>query len=346
MTIRRRPLSAGLRAAAAIMLAAGAAGAAPPPPLPPAIAYADLADLADLAPMVLRAQLRRLVRVEPARAPGVRPGWGRFYVEAKTGAMLAGDGVAMESLRYLVDLPLDARGKPVTAANQRLGKQAVLLFAAPVPGRPGELRLVASDAQVPWDAASEAMLRAILTELVAPDAPAKVTGVREAIHVAGGLAGEGETQMFLATSDGSAASIAVTRRTGSAPVWGVSFSEVAEGGTPPARETLRWYRLACFLPRVDPGGGEPVRKRRGEGDGRSRLPAGDGGAGTLPAVAAIAAAGVATTDAAGLSRRPRLGRAAERQAPCPNRVPPLPQGLPPCALPWPASARSAAASSG
>lgn len=237
----------GWLAAFAALLLPDLALAADPPPPAPAVSYADLADLADSAPLVLRAQLRKLARVEPERASGVRPGRGRFYAEAKTAAMLAGEGVVMESLRYLVDLPLDARGKP-----PRLTKQAVLLFAAPVAGRPGELRLVTPDAQVLWDPASEASLRAILTELLAPDAPARITGVREAINVAGALAGEGETQMFLATRDGSAAAINVVRRSGAEPTWGVSFSEVAEGGSPPRRETLRWYRLACFLPPVLP----------------------------------------------------------------------------------------------
>ena len=234
-----------------------AAAPANAPPPAPAASYADLADLADSAPLVLRAQVRKLVRVEPARlatagAGRIRPGWGRFYVEAKTSALLAGNSVVGESLRYLADLPLDARGKPPA-----LNKKLVLLFASAVPGnpiRPGELRLVAPDGQVLWDAPSEEKLRAILAELLAADAPARITGLREVIHVAGNLAGEGETQMFLATRDGTAASINVVRRPRASPTWGVTFSEVAEAGAAPPRETLRWYRLACFLPPALPPG--------------------------------------------------------------------------------------------
>lgn len=244
-----RALPGGCLAMVALAAHAEARPATPPPQVPPAVTYADLADLADSAPLVLRAQLRKLAPVESQRAPGVRPGWGRFYAEAKTGALLAGNASVGESLRYLVDLPLDARGKPPA-----LNKKLVLLFAAPVAGRPGELRLVAPDAQVVWDAGSEAKLRAILTELVTADAPPRITGVREAIHVAGDLAGEGETQLFLSTRDGSAASIAVTRRSGAAPAWGVSFSEVLDNASQPPRESLRWYRLACFLPPALPPG--------------------------------------------------------------------------------------------
>ena len=211
--------------------------------------YADLADLAESAPLVARAQIRKLAQLGPERTNGVKPGWGRFYVEAKTTALLAGDGMLGESLRYLADIPLDWRGRP-----PKLKKTQVLLFARVVPGKPGELQLIAPDAQLPWDQTGENRLRAILTERLSPDAPARITGVREAIHVAGSLEGEGETQMFLGTGDGSAASITVTRRPDSAPVWGVSFSEVLEGGTPPPRDTLRWYRLACFLPPALPPG--------------------------------------------------------------------------------------------
>jgi hypothetical protein len=260
------PLSRScLAAMLSICLATGATAPASPAPAPvqpaPVATYADLADLADSAPLVLRAELRKLIRIEPAQARGVRPGWGRFYAEARTGALLAGDAVVAEKLRYLVDLPLDPRGKPPP-----LTKRQVLLFASAVANRPDELRLIAPDAQLLWDAASEARLRAILAELLSPGAPVRITGLREAIHVPGNLAGEGETQIFLATADQSAAAITVQHRTGLPATWGVSFSEVVEGGTPPARETLRWYRLACFLPPALPPGtnlseGEPARQR-------------------------------------------------------------------------------------
>lgn len=220
-----------------------AAPVAPPP------SYADLADLADGAPLVVRAQPRKVIPVEPARAQGVRAGWGRFYVEARTEAVIFGATGLGQQLRYLVDLPLDAKGKPPT-----LKKKSVVLFARAVPGRPGELQLVARDAQLLWDPALDLRLRGVLGELNAPDAPRRVTGVREAIFVPGNLAGEGETQLFLATGDGEPAAITVNRRPGQPPRWSVSFSEVVgDAATAPARDTLAWYRLACFLPPVLPG---------------------------------------------------------------------------------------------
>ncbi|MFC0203477.1 hypothetical protein [Novosphingobium soli] len=218
------------------------------PPSPGEVTYADVADLADSAGLVVHAQVLKMARVEDARAPGLTPGHARFYIEARTKALLTGKAALGESIRYLVDLPLDAKGKA-----PKLRKQDVLLFARAVPGRPGELQLVRPTAQQAWTGAGEARLRSILQGLVAPEAPAKVTGVRELLYVPGNLAGQGETQIFLKTADGSAASITVRHEPGQPPAWGVSFSElVADAGRPPQRDTLEWYRLACFLPKTPP----------------------------------------------------------------------------------------------
>lgn len=216
----------------------------------PEVTYADVADLADSAGLVVHVQILKQTRVEDQRAPGLTPGHGRFYIEARTRALLVGKAPLGESVRYLVDLPLDAKGKA-----PKLKKQEVFLFARAVPGRPGELQLVKPTAQQAWTAAGEARLRTILKGLVSPDAPARITGVREMLFVPGNLAGQGETQIFLNTHDNSAASITVRHEQGQPPVWGVSFSElVADLGHPPQRDTLEWYRLACFLPRTPPPG--------------------------------------------------------------------------------------------
>jgi hypothetical protein len=248
-TIKRFAGRAALLAAATIATAVAAPACANAPTgAAPAATYADLADLADSSRLVLRAEVRKLAALEPGRARGVRPGWGRFYVEARTQALLAGTTPLGQSLRYLVDMPLDARGKPPAVK-----KKQVLLFARAASGPTGDLQLAAPDAQLLWTPEAEARLRSILTALAAPGAPHKVTGVREAIYVAGNLAGEGETQLFLDTADQSAASITVAHKAGAPATWGVSFSELAaQVGNPPQPETLAWYRLACFLPNVLP----------------------------------------------------------------------------------------------
>ncbi|WP_156840777.1 hypothetical protein [Novosphingobium aquimarinum] len=224
--------------------------AQPAAPVPSGPTYADLADLADSAPLVIKANVRKAIKVKNERAPGLRPGRARYYVEARTTALLSGASAIGESLAYLVDLPLDARGKAPS-----LKKQDVIIFARPVPGRPGELQLVKPDAQLFASQANEAKVREIITALLSPATPAKVTGVREIIFVPGTLAGEGETQMFLSTVDRSAASITVRHEPGRPPLWGVSFSElVADVSRPPERGTIEWYRLACFLPQMPPPG--------------------------------------------------------------------------------------------
>ncbi|NCP19396.1 MAG: hypothetical protein GW855_09605 [Erythrobacter sp.] len=213
------------------------------------VSDADLIDLADYADVVVRAKIRRQSEVAPERAPGLRPGYVRYYIEAETQNLIAGSTPLGENVRYLVDLPLDARGR-----QPKLRKQEVLLFARPVAGRPGELQLVAPDAQLLWSEALERRTRLILEQLVAPDAAPRITGVRDALSVAGTLTGESETQIFLDTIDDDPAAISVVRRPGMAPVWGVSFSEIVDQAVRvPEPGSLAFYRLACTLPRSLPG---------------------------------------------------------------------------------------------
>lgn len=239
------------------ILPALALGAAASAQSPPAIAgfvtkdltYADLVDLADFAPVVARFEVREAVTLKPDRAGPLRPGFARVYIKARTKALLIGEGLG-ESVGYLADVPLDPKGRV-----PKLKKREVLVFARPVAGRPGELQLVAPDAQQPWSPMLEGRTRAILTELVAPDAAPRVTGVREAMHVRGSLIDEGESQIFLATERGDTVSVTVLRRPGAAPAWGVALGEIVDqAARPPLRDTLTWYRLACFLPAAVPPG--------------------------------------------------------------------------------------------
>lgn len=227
----------------ALALAAPASAAEAPIPGDEA-SFADLADLADAAEIVVRARVKSQATLEPERARGLKPGHVRLYVEAETLALVSGAAPLGKSLRYLVDVPLDARGKV-----PKLKKREFLLFARTVPGRPAELQLVGPSAQLAWAPELEARLRPILAALVAADAPARVTGVRDALFVPGNLVGESETQIFLAAEDGAPVSLTVVRRPGMAPGWGVSWSEIVDqAARPPRRDTLEWYRLACFLP--------------------------------------------------------------------------------------------------
>lgn len=209
--------------------------------------YADLVDLALASPVVVRATIHRQSRLKPDESPGLTPGSARLYIEADTTALLIGPDLG-ESLRFLADVPTDAAGKV-----PKLAKTPVLVFGKVVPNRPGELQLTAADTMLPWSPALDSQIRAILTELIAPDAPPPITGVREALHVPGNLAGEGETQVFFATANARPVSISVVRRPGEPTRWGVSFGEIVDqAAQPPQPRTLAWYRLACSLPQTLP----------------------------------------------------------------------------------------------
>lgn len=215
----------------------------------PELTYADLADLALAAPVVAHLQVRRARPLRAEQAPGVPPGHRRFLVDAELIGLIRGAGGLPPRVRYLVDLPQEERGEPARLRR----KSQHLVFAAPVPGESNELRLIARDAQVPYTPAAADRLRSILMESVRPEAPPRIAGVGRAFHVPGALPGESETQVFLVTEERRPISLNILRRPDRRPQWSVALGEmVGSGAEPPARATLLWYRLACFLPRSLP----------------------------------------------------------------------------------------------
>ncbi len=215
--------------------------------------YADLADLAVAAPMAIHARIRKAAALKPEQAPGLAAGHVRFFIEADVVSLIRGSGPLAARISYLVDLPLAANGK----APKLKSKQPVLIFARPVASGTttdtGSVRLVAPDAQLAWDPATEARLRAILTELVKPGAPPAITGIANGFHVPGTLPGEGETQLFLNTATGEPVSLTVITAADGSRRWAAAFGEIVDGSAAvPRRDTLAWYRLACGLPKTLP----------------------------------------------------------------------------------------------
>lgn len=214
-----------------------AAESAPAPP------YPVIARLVLEAPLIVDATIRSAQSLKGMEATGVAAGMSRFYVEADVTALVRGASGLPSRIAYVVDLPLDARGRP-----QKLKKRRVLLFARAT-ANPAQVQLVDKGAQRDWTPALDTLTRRIATEAVAANAPPEVTGIGNAFHVAGALPGEGETQIFLKTRDNRPISLSVIRRSGERPRWAVAFSEVVdESATAPQRDTLAWYRLACTLP--------------------------------------------------------------------------------------------------
>lgn len=207
--------------------------------------YADLVGLVEASAVVAEVTVKDQATVPPERAPGLAGGRARLYLETQTQRVLKGPSALGESVSYLADVPLDPKGKP-----PKLKKQAFLVFANSVAGRLGELQLVAPDAQLPLDPATEGRVRTVIGQLAEPRVAPRITAVRDVISVAGNLAGESETQMFVDTVGGAPVSLTVLRRPGMDPSWGVSWSEIVDqAARPPERDTIAWYRLACSLPR-------------------------------------------------------------------------------------------------
>jgi hypothetical protein len=210
--------------------------------------YVATADLILAAPVVLDARIRSAARIKGAEAAGVAPGQARFYVEADVLALIRSAAPLPARVGYVVDVPLDARGRV-----PKLNKQRVLLFARTVPGQPMMLQLPRLDAQRSWSPELDALVRRIVRELVDPAAPPAVTGLGNAFHVPGTLPGEGETQIFVQTATGAPISLSILRRPGEQRRWAVALGEIVDDAAgPPPRDTLLWYRLACGLPRALP----------------------------------------------------------------------------------------------
>lgn len=233
----RISIAALVRAAAPVLLGLAVPAAA--------ATYADLAGLTLNSPVIVRATVAKAERLSPADAPGLAPGTARLLVRARvSAALLAPDAVPAE-LSYLVETPLDAKGKP-----PKLKDAGVLLFLRPGT-RLGEYALTSARAQLPDDPAAEATVRAVLGEM--RSGVPVVTGVASAFRVPGAIAGEAESQFFLSTAEKRPISLVVLTRPGQTRTVSLALGDViddAATGVKPA--TLLWYRLACFLPRTLP----------------------------------------------------------------------------------------------
>jgi hypothetical protein len=209
-------------------------------------AYADIADLVTIAPMILDAQIAKITPLLPEQSVGVPAHLQRALVDATVLALIRGTGGVTAQVRFLADIPKDAKGK-----IPKLKKKRLFIMASQVTGRPGEIRLVRPNALVEYSVANDNMVRAITKEAVLLDAPQKITGITSAFFTPGTVIGEGETQIFLATEKNQPLALSIRSQPGKAKIWAVSTSEVIdETGTAPQRFSLLWYRLACGLPKA------------------------------------------------------------------------------------------------
>ena len=211
----------------------------------PVITFADLADLSLASLLVGHIRIRKAQGLKADQSIGLLPGRKRYLITADLVSLILGDGGLSPRITFLADVAADSRGK-----QPKLGKAEMVVFAVPGSGPAGEVRLISPDAMIAATPNSLAKVRSILTQARAPDAPPALSGITDVYHVAGAVDGEGETQIFVQTKKNLPVSLSVVRASGQEPRWLVALSElVDEGAPPPARDTLLWYRLACFLPR-------------------------------------------------------------------------------------------------
>lgn len=208
-------------------------------------AYADVADLVVISPLIVDATIKTAAKIAPEQSVGVPANMQRMLVEADVLALIRGQSGVTPRVKFLLDLPKDAKGKV-----PKLKKQRLFLLGSTVAGRPGEIRLSRPNALIQWSAANDVLVRAITQETVQIDAPQRITGIASAFYSAGTVLGEGETQVFLKTEKDQPMSLSVLSRPGQDKRWAISTAEVIdESATAPLRHTLLWYRLACGLPR-------------------------------------------------------------------------------------------------
>ena len=207
--------------------------------------YADIADLVTISPLIIDVSIKNLQKVAPEQADGVPVTMQRMLVEADVLALIRGQGGITPRVRFVLDVPKDAKGK-----IPKLKKQRMFVLGSTVAGRVGEVRLARPNALILWSPTNDDMVRGITKEAVMVDAPPKVAGIISAFYSAGTIIGEGETQVFLKTERDQPISLSILSRPGQAKSWAVSTAEVIdESAVAPLKNTLLWYRLACGLPR-------------------------------------------------------------------------------------------------
>ncbi len=208
--------------------------------------YADIADLVVISPLIVDATVKKATKIPAEQAIGVPANLQRMLIIADVLALVRGnDGIAGQ-VRFLLDVPKDAKGK-----TAKLQKRRYFLLGSKAAGLTGTIRLSRPDAVIEWSAANDAMLRAITKEAVVIGAPQPIIGVTSAFHSPGTIIGEGETQIFVEAKGNQIYSLSVFSQPGSARRWAVSTGEVIdESASAPVKNSLLWYRLACGLPQM------------------------------------------------------------------------------------------------
>jgi len=228
------------RLVAASLAITVAAIAASPPILPGIAGYADLAVLTLDAPVIVHAHVTKAVALPAKTTQGVAAGAVRMHIDAALTDAILAPAVVPATIDYLADVPVTARGKPPL-----LKGADVLLFLR---RDGGQFQLNNARGQLGWSAAAEATVRKLLDEARSGKVPA-ITGIGNAFRVPGNVPEEAESQFFLTTADDKPVSLVVLTRPGEPQRLSLALGDVIdEAAAGVQHDTLRWYRLTCFLP--------------------------------------------------------------------------------------------------
>lgn len=249
--LRTRLLALALFAGLNLSPSAAPAQAPSSPPSRP-LAWTDWADLALSAPVVIAATATDVDRLSKRETADLSAGQGRVLVRAALTAALKAPGVLPAEAAWHWEGAVDRRGRPPFAK-----KDPVIVFGQPLTGGGNPavqpLRLVARHAQQPWTADSEALVRDVLKQALAPGAAGlMVTGLRDGFHSKGDIPGTSESQFFLATEGGSPLALVVRRAADSAAQVLVASGEIVDRAAAVRPRTLLWRGMACGMPAMLP----------------------------------------------------------------------------------------------
>lgn len=218
---------------------------APEPSLP---SYALVSDFVTSAPDIATVIVRNVIPIPPERAPGLAAGKQRLLISVETQNLIRSKSVLARQASFLIDLRDPADHKP-----PRWKGRIFLIFGRVVPDHVNFFQLQSSRALLPWSPEIEAMVRHVVAQFAAPDSPPAIRDITSVFHVGGAVEGEGETQIFLETTQGDPISLSIVRRPDEKPQFGAALGEIIdEAAALPAPNTPLWYRLACGLPKSLP----------------------------------------------------------------------------------------------
>lgn len=211
-------------------------------------AYADIADRALASDVVAVSTITKATRLDQKRFSNVPSGAERVLLIGRITTLIRGPESQPQDVEFVADVPLGNGGR-----LPKLKNRPFVIFGDRVSGATNQLQLLDRHSLLSWSNELESRTREILIAVNAPGAAPRINRIGQIFSVAGSIAGENETQIFLESDNGRPVSLSILRRPGETPRWIVSLDEIVdEAAAFPARDSLTWYRLACTLPMALP----------------------------------------------------------------------------------------------